>query len=249
MVQEDRLTKVLSFIKDCKKHEHYSSINSRPSEYDDWMDLRPIRNLYFKWIMKKSNCPSVRLNIELPYKEILSEAENASEHFIKHRGKNHPGWRSMTLHGQGMHYTDDINQYPNAPQEYIWTELSQYCPIATEWFRDVWPKSPNMQRVRFMLLEPGGWITPHQDLDRREISAFNIALNNPDGCEFAQEDAGIIPWKPGDVRGIDVGRQHCVYNGSTQNRIHMILHDNWSPNKYDLVCQSYDDLLKSQKML
>ena len=243
MVQEDRLAKVLDFIQECKQHEHYAYIESPPEAYSYWKEIRQTRQLYFKWIMKHSNCPSLRLSIDIPHREILAEAENANEYFVKHRGNNHPGWESMTLHGQGIHYTDNIKQYPDAPQEYNWTELTKYCPITTEWFKDVWPNSGNMQRVRFMMLRPGGWITPHQDLDRREISAFNIALSNPEGCEFAMEDANIIPWKPGDVRGIDVGRKHCVYNGSNQDRIHMIVHDNWSPNKYDLVCQAYDDLL------
>ena len=41
-----------------------------------------------------------------------------------------------------------------------------------------------------MLLEPGGFIQPHRDFDERRMAAFNVALSNPDGVQFAQEDAG-----------------------------------------------------------
>jgi len=61
------------------------------------------------------------------------------------------------------------------------------------------------------------------------------------------EEAGEIPWQPGDVRAIDIGRRHSVWNTSTQNRIHIIIHSNHNPEYFELLCRSYDRLLKSLK--
>ena len=98
-----------------------------------------------------------------------------------------------------------------------------------------------------MLLEPGGFIQPHQDFDRRNMAAFNVSLSNPSGVEFAQEDAGLIPWEPGEARAIDIGRKHCVWHGGTENRIHMIIHGRWGEGFEELVCRSFDRLLDTIK--
>ena len=74
----------------------------------------------------------------------------------------------------------------------------------------------SFDRVRFMLLEPGGFIQPHADYDER-LAAYNIAVSNPPGVDFAMEDAGCIPWEVGDVRAIDIGRKHSVINNSNED--------------------------------
>jgi len=94
-----------------------------------------------------------------------------------------------------------------------------------------------------MLLEPGGFIQPHSDFDQRQMAAFNVALSNPPGVQFAQEDAGLIPWVPGDVRAIDIGRQHSVLHRGSENRIHMIVHGLWSDGFQRCICESFEELL------
>lgn len=232
-----------AFIEYAGKSTHYQHIKPRPAEFDNWQEFKHLRHQYHKWIRESSNCPSLPLLLDFPYQDAFNEAMNASEYLVKHRGNNHPGWESMALHGQGIDKTDSHKQYPELQEIYDWTELADKCPITTQWFKDMnWP-TKQFQRIRFMMLRSGGWIKPHQDLDRRELSAMNIALNNPDDCLFAMQDAGVIPWKPGDCRLIDVGRRHMVYNKSSQDRIHMIVHDHWHPDQYDIVCESYDKLL------
>ena len=63
------------------------------------------------------------------------------------------------------------------------------------------------------------------------------------------QDAGLVPWKTGDVRGIDVGRHHSVINNSDKNRIHMIVHCNWGEGFEDLICSSFDSYIKPKHNL
>ena len=57
------------------------------------------------------------------------------------------------------------------------------------------------------------------------------------------EEAGTVPWQPGDVRAIDIGRLHAVKNNSKQNRIHMIVHGHTNHNHKKLLCESFDMLM------
>ena len=78
-----------------------------------------------------------------------------------------------------------------------------------------------------MLLEPGGYIEPHQDRKDTEkrLSVCNISLNNPDGCKFVFKDHGIVPFEnKGSAFLMDISNVHAVHNDSDQPRIHMIIH-------------------------
>ena len=82
-------------------------------------------------------------------------------------------------------------------------------------------------RDRFMLLEPGGYILPHQDRDAKEkrLSVCNIALNNPQDCEFIFKDHGVVPFEDkGGAFLMDISNVHAVWNKSDKPRIHMIIH-------------------------
>ena len=35
-----------------------------------------------------------------------------------------------------------------------------------------------------MFLEPGGFITPHNDYEHDKLGPLNISLNNPENCYF-----------------------------------------------------------------
>ena len=50
-----------------------------------------------------------------------------------------------------------------------------------KFFKERFPYK-NYYRLRFMLLEPGGFITPHKDTDTNKLSPINMALNHPKGC-------------------------------------------------------------------
>ena len=236
--------KVNDFVAECNQHEHYANLNPRPEHFANWQEDRGIMHEYGSWVMEGSNCPSLKLDLDFPAQTVLDECMAVYDQFVKHRGEMHPGWSSMCIHGQGVQYTDPPKEYPEVDAEFHWTELSEQCPETTKWFKVNFPFT-EYHRLRFMLLEPGGYIQQHQDFDKRRLAAFNIAVSNPPGVDFAMEEAGCIPWEVGDVRAIDIGRQHAVVNNSNEDRIHMIVHGKWNQNFKSLLCRSYDQLLES----
>ena len=80
-----------------------------------------------------------------------------------------------------------------------------------------------------MKLEAGGYIMPHTDGKGRIFGPFNIAINNPDGCQFVFKNDGIVPFKQGRGAFLDLGREHCVWNNSNEDRYHLIVHGHINP--------------------
>ena len=234
------------FFSDCKRYRHYENITPRPENFRQKLIDKPIQAS--EWICKHANLPSLKLRVPIPrLEEMAQEAEALLDRYVDHRGDIHPGWSSICIHGAGATITNDWRapEYNFTEQpEYKFTEIADQCPATVEWIKQYWTK--DLARVRFMLLAPGGYIRPHNDYDGRELNAINVAITNPPGVEFAMEDAGLIPWKQGDVRAIDIGRQHSVRNLGDQNRIHMIIHgrtENWSKT----ICESYEDFINGKK--
>lgn len=245
---ETDLNKLEKFFDKCKTKEHYQDLNECPFEIGEWKTDKSKRIPYARWITDNSNLPSLKCSIEVPYKEMYAEGAQHLEDFVKHRGSFNPGWSSYAVHGQGAIYTQPHDYYikegmftEETMPPYDWTEIADSCPVTVEWLKDTWPFK-KYKRVRFMLLEPNGYIMPHSDFKERRLAAFNVALNNPDGVEFYMEDAGMIPFQPGEARAIDIGRNHAVINRGTENRIHMIIHGLWDDNFEEMINQSFDDL-------
>jgi hypothetical protein len=226
-------------------YDHYSMLKPRPNKFLNWKNDQGLTRDYFNWIEKESNCPSLKLDILVPHEEMEKEATALMDEFVKHRGEEHPGWHSLVIHGFDKHTTDDWTSkaysFKEKP-EYTWTEIADACPITKKWLQEVWDYT-RFDRVRFMLLLPGGCIKPHADYETRKLAAYNVAINNPDGVEFVMEDAGLIPWKPGDARAIDIGRRHSVRHIGNKPRIHMIIHGAPGFKHIKTVCRSYDLLL------
>jgi hypothetical protein len=234
------------FIENCKSYSHYQNIKPRPVEFDNWRKDR-LHKQYSSWVMQNANCPSLHIPIAVPYKEIYEEVASNLDRFVAHRdyGESH-GWKSICIHGTTSEETNTWNtpgyKYDKEP-EYSWTDLANSCPITTQWLKLLPYRS--FRRVRFMLLEPGGVVGAHRDTDVRELQTINVAINNPEDCNFYMEDAGTIPWNPGELRLIDIGRFHSVVNNSDTPRIHMIIHGKKiTENIAHSVCYAYDKLLK-----
>ena len=179
----------------------------------------------------KSN-PIPKFDTEMFLKEI--EKLEELDLFTKHRGDSHPGWSSFVLHGLGHGKTQGYEYYGYTNDEeapYDWTkEALEYCPSIVNYFKELKLKN-RYHRVRIMKLEPGGYISIHDDDPKkyRNQWAHNIAINNPDGCEmhFWNETfqyAGIVPWKPNDSYLIRIHWKHMVRNLSNENRYHIIVH-------------------------
>ena len=184
----------------------------------------------------------LKLPFEIPHKAMLSEAENLRDFFVYHRaGGHHQGWRSLCLHGISSVHTENHDRYGFADRDYAgygYTDISRFCPVSKEFFRDVFGYD-SYDRVRFMLLEPGGYILPHEDVDYKQLGPVNIALSNPEGCVFAMEDWGIVPFVGGTANMIAVGHRHAVYNNSQQDRYHIIVHGARGKRWKDYIAASY----------
>jgi len=92
-----------------------------------------------------------------------------------------------------------------------------------------------------MLLEPGGYITPHADQDTNRLSPINISLNTPQNCLFKMKGhKGFVPLTDGKAVLLDVGNTHAVYNDSDEDRFHIIVHGIKTKEYEELVIRSYE---------
>ena len=199
----------------------------------------------YKQIATELGLPWLDLDIDIPHEDMLQEAIG-----LKHRdqdnggggGYRHKGWRSLCIHGIDPTKTNHFTQYGyNSHEEtpYDWTEICARCPITHEFFKYYFPFD-DYYRVRFMLLDPQGYITPHEDSDEHRLAPINIALNNPEGCNFKMKGhKGYVPFAPGKSLLLDVGNTHAVYNNSDEDRYHIIVHGKITKEFKELVEHSY----------
>ena len=183
-----------------------------------------------KWIVMESGWPYFHLSSldNQPWKEMYKEAEALSDKFYTHRDSYGEGWKSLTLHGldEDTQSLDTYGDRTDTLKQLDWTWVADKCPVTKKFLTDVWP-AEFLNRVRFMLLEPGGYILPHQDRQDHEkrLSVCNISLNNPDDCDFVLKDKWRVPFKDeGSAFLMDISNVHSVWNRSNKPRIHMIIH-------------------------
>lgn len=189
----------------------------------------------------ESEQPWMKLLIDAPYKEMLSEAKAIEQHFVKHRTNQSHLWFSICLHGIANEVTSipEDHGYDNAT-EMAWTEASKLCPGTTDYFKNVFPLDI-YDRLRFMLVKPGGYIEPHSDSpDYNPNYAINISLNNPKDC-FLLTEKGIVPFEDsGSVFLFNNHYEHCVVNNSDTDRYHIIVHGKWDSRIKELARESYE---------
>ena len=180
------------------------------------------------WILQGS-LPWMELKgLDVPYKDMLAEARSLKHMFVGHRSEEgqHQGWRSLCIHGIGATKTNVAETYglDSKTAKYDWTEIQDQCPATVKFFKEVFPYRHYM-RLRFMLLEPGGYIMPHQDHHESMLgAAINISLNNPAGCKLVNTH-GTVPFRDqGSIFFFNNHYPHCVYNGSNEDRFHIIVH-------------------------
>lgn len=201
------------------------------------------------WILFESNAPWLEIvGIDAPYQQMLAEAQSLRDLFVPHRGdeNSHKGWAALTIHGIGFDKTNIPETYGLDPKQvtYQWTEIQDRCPVTVKFFKEVFPYN-SYQRLRYMLLEPGGYITPHNDNPRSSLgAAVNISLNNPENCRLTTT-AGTLPFRDsGSIFLFNNHYQHAVHNDSNQDRFHIVVHGAWrSPDWQRLVVESYKKVL------
>lgn len=173
----------------------------------------------------------LKLEVSLPYKEMLAEAFALIGSFSPHRSGEyiHNGWESLTIHGLGWNKHENYDAYgyrkgKDASNDMSWTEIADLCPITTCWLKKVFP-CKKYGRVRFMLLRAGGKIDMHNDSPSgmRLIENINVALNNPVGCKWIWGDGEELIMEQGGVYAMNLSYDHSVVNTSNQDRMHMII--------------------------
>ena len=206
-----------------------------------------------KWIINSSHIPYLPLYLEsVPYAKILSEARSLDDLYVPHRSNDSSGWASLCIHGITSQHTDHYAVYPeyvnltNEQIPYTWTEIQHRCPLTVNFFKNYFPYDV-YHRVRFMRLDPGGYILPHSDSSDLGLRAINISLNNPVDCNFVFADIGTVPFdNNGSIFLIANGYQHSVWNQSNETRYHIIVHGYAITQPYyDLVTKSYNSLMPS----
>lgn len=201
-----------------KEHSQCESVNKYPDFFDP------------QWVIAESHWPWMRLSAldNMPYSEMHSEASALLDKFHVHRDDYGHGWRSLTLHGVNED-SQSLNTYGKRSEvldSLDWTWVADHCPVTKQFLTNVWP-TEFLNRVRFMLLEPGGYILPHQDRPdtERRLSVCNISLNHPEGCVMVLKDHGVVPFdNNGSAMLLDISNEHCYINNSDTPRLHMIIH-------------------------
>jgi hypothetical protein len=186
--------------------------------------------------------PWLRLDVVFEHHRLLEEMERLSERYVSHR-TNGRGWRSICLHGIGATNTLAATEYGFSSERdapHRWTEIADMCPASVQFVRRL--PLIRLYRVRFMLLEPGGFIAPHLDSNLHKLGPINVAVNQPDGCLFKMEGFGVIPFAAGTAFLIDISNRHALVNASKTPRFHMIIHgssDEQNPDWAELIERSY----------
>jgi hypothetical protein len=233
--------------------EQYQLTQDFVHQYKDLQPttFAPLNNeLSYNWVMFQSRLPWLEIKgLVLPYADMLAEAQELRDRFVIHRNNCGRGWRSLCIHGTSAEQTDAPSAYGLTEKDtvYAWTDIQDRCPITVNAFKNLFHYTQYL-RVRFMLVEPGGYITPHVDADNFTFGAVNISLNNPEGCSLVTE-RGTVPFRStGSAMFLNTSYQHVVWNNSKEDRIHMIVHGT-PDNRYwnNLVIDSYKQSPFSEK--
>jgi hypothetical protein len=174
-----------------------------------------------------SDAKLLKLDIPVPYEDMLKEAQALKHRFTAHRGQAHKGWMSLSLHGldETKHENWDEYGYKSAEAaglDYVWTEAAKECPVTMDFLLNVFP-CKRYGRVRLMLVEAGGFIGPHSDTKHRLLENINIPLSNPKECVWRWGDGEELFMEPGVPYAMNISYEHAVYNQSTEDRFHLIV--------------------------
>jgi hypothetical protein len=176
-----------------------------------------------------SDAKFLKLDIPVPYQEMLKEAQSLKHRFTAHRGgeDTHLGWKSLAIHGISEDKHENWSDYGyksalDAAKDFVWTEASKDCPAIMQFLHNVFP-CKRYGRVRLMLVEAGGWIGPHTDTKHRLLENINIPLSNPKGCMWNWSDGESLFMEPGVAYAMNISYEHSIVNNSDEDRYHLIV--------------------------
>ena len=211
-----------------------------------------------RWIMTSPKFAWLKLNLKIDIEQWKKEVDAAKPFYVTHREGESEGWESCCIHGIRTDATQNWPEYVNkeTPDLYKWTELSNQTPHITNFWKQF--PSENYKRVRFMKLNPRGYISAHSDAPGRgyipgepvdydplELGCpINIAIVHPGACHMVLEGFGVVPFKEGEAYLINIRHRHAVINFTNQERIHMIGFNVFGNKKEEfanLLVESYAD--------
>jgi hypothetical protein len=204
----------------------------------------------------------IALDLEFDLDRWKAEARLAKDHLVTHReGDGHDGWKSCCIHGIDIHKTGHWQNYVGAEEDanYHWTELSKLTPTITNFWKSF--PTERFARLRFMELEAGGRIAPHNDspngiknteFDMMDhLIPINIAIVHPADCYMELEGHGRVPFQEGTAFIVNITNTHTVVNNSPFNRTHMIAHciiGNKKKEFAELIVRSYNKQYEYQNV-
>lgn len=189
------------------------------------------------------------LDIPVPYIGMLAEAQALKSRFTEHRGDGeHKGWKSLTIHGLDENKHENWDEYgyataADAANDFKWTTAAKDCPVTVDFLLNVFP-SKKYGRVRFMLLEAGGYIAMHNDSKSgiRLAENINIPLNNPKECIWKWGDGSPdLFMQPGLPYAMNISYDHAIYNNSNEDRYHIIVARHDSTNEWKQIISDAAD--------
>jgi hypothetical protein len=145
-----------------------------------------------------------------------------------------PGNQLSATHRPGEDiWTDGTgNLWDPVKEQFVATEadFSEYNPYLGEYTKSVLEElkqkeGVNLGRIRYMLLEPKKGLSIHKDFDFR----YHLVLNTNAGALFGETMQGDVKAacyhlpSNGIVYKVDTTREHFVYNGGWENRIHLVI--------------------------
>ncbi|MBY0384024.1 aspartyl/asparaginyl beta-hydroxylase domain-containing protein [bacterium] len=192
---------------------------------------------------KKLHIPFLKLSTpSFDHALMLKEALNVQHLAVGHRTKDSAGWKSLCLHGIEAKKTLSSDRYGFASEletPYQWTEICQLCPQSAQFLKSLLEQKyfERLFRVRFMYLEPGGYIQFHQDRDdmNKSLGPLNVALNMPRDCHWVFKSWGTVPFEPGSAYAVDISNQHGVWNFSDETRVHLIIHGRYGESYFKSI--------------
>ena len=207
------------------------------------------------WILSGKGYHWIELDVQFDTQQWQLESQLADQYYVGHRDEatgegTHKGWESCALHGIGTQYTNVWQTYGyDKEPEYNWTDLGIKCENIKNFFDNKFP-ADGYARIRFMKLQAGGWISPHNDysplLTERNVFDWplpiNIAVDHPDDCHMTLAGQGCVPFQSGKMFMVNIFNYHSVFNKSDKDRIHIIAHCHLGNKKQEfckLLVESY----------
>jgi hypothetical protein len=194
------------------------------------------------------------LDIPVPHDGMLAEARALKNRYTAHRGgETHSGWKSLALYGLDEHLHENWADYgyatpADAAKDFKWTAAAEECPLTMAFLLYTFP-CKQYGRIRFMLLEAGGYIGMHNDSKSgiRLAENINIPLNNPKECVWKWGDGSPdLFMQPGLPYAMNISYDHAVYNDSNEDRYHIIIARHDSTDEWKNLIKTAADKVNVQ---